>query len=705
MLIELILFSGAIGFWSAHRQHQQQSTQPVEEGAKKSLGSVLSQINIERFFQDAKSVLDGRERESQLIPDLELRQQMQKAQSGVNRDLLISVGTISTAILAAHFPLLALFSVAGILYSARHVFRLIWRDFKAKNFFSTFLISAILVVGMIATGHLVLAALSSLLGGFLAKIIERTEHHSREKLTHLFNHQPSKMWLERNGIEIEVDFTQLQVGDIVVVNAGEVIPVDGMVEVGTVSVDQHLLTGESQPVEKGPGDQVFAATLLLSGKVKIRVNTAGEDTVAAQIGQVLNQTQTYKEQLITRGKKIADTFLPVELGISTVTWLLLGPGAALTVLWAALGTNMIALGPMSVLNYLQILSRRGILIKDGRVLESLQQVDTVIFDKTGTLTVEQPTLVHLHCFENWDENTLLTYAAAAEYRQSHPLAKSIVEQAALRELVIPKLDEACYEIGYGIKVLIDDQLIRVGSARFLSQEGIELPERVHSIQKQAEDRGCSLVYLAIEEKLAGILEMQPTIRPETVDMVNYLKKRGMTVYIISGDHEQATAHTAESVGIDRYFAEVLPKDKANLVTQLREEGRFVCFIGDGINDAIALKTAQVSISLKGASTVATDTAQVILMDGTLNHLLELFELTDEFEETMRVNLLSSFVPGIVCIGGVYFLHFGMAVGMGIYYAGSVIGLSNTLLPLIKYQDPIPDSDSSGQVRYGAKKHA
>jgi len=455
------------------------------------------------------------------------------------------------------------------------------------------------------------------------------------------------------------------------------------------TIDQHILTGESQPVEKAAGDKVFATTLLLSGHIRIKVEMAGEETLATQIGQVLNNTQYYKDKMVARGKNISDKLWPIQLAISVVTWPLKGSKAALTVLWSALGTNMILLGPLSVLSYLQILSRRGILIKDGRVLESLRQVDTIVFDKTGTLTLEQPTVGQIHCLGDYDENTLLGYAAAAEYRQPHPIAKAIVDKAAGKNLELPDLDEANYKVGYGIKVLIDGQQIWVGSGRFMNSEGIELPSVAQDIQAKAEEEGFSLIYIAINQQLGGILEMHPTIRPEAVEIIQCLKKRGLKLYIISGDHEHPTRHMAETLGIDHYFAEVLPENKAQLVKQLGTQGQFVCFIGDGINDAIALKSAQVSISLKGASTVAVDTAQIILMDGTLNPIELLFQLADEFEETMHTNFLTTIVPGVICISGVYFLHFGVATGIGLYYVGGALGISNTLMPLVKYQDEKP----------------
>jgi len=684
MLIELFILSGASTYWLSYKQgksRQNQGSAPAESVQPSH------RFSPKQLLKDVKSALSGDERQQQLSTAVDLSQEMQKAQKDVNRNLLISAGAVTTALLGG--PLFTALSAMGVLYLSRDVFRFIWRDFKAGHFLSMFLIGAIMVVGMIASGHLILAALAGLIGGFFVKIIEKTEDNSKKQLINVFGGHPSRVWLEKDGVEIEVDFTSIQVGDIVIVNAGEIIPVDGLIQEGLATIDQHILTGESQPVEKASGDKVFAATLLLSGRIRIRVEMAGEETVAAQIGQVLNNTQNYKDKLVARGKDISDKFLPIELGISAVTWPLMGTGAALTVLWSALGANMISLGPLTVLSYLQILSRHGILVKDGRVLESLRQVDTVVFDKTGTLTLEQPTVGRIHSLGAYDENTLLGYAAAAEYRQPHPIAKAIVDKAASNNLELPDLDEASYEVGYGIKVTIDGQLIRVGSARFMAREGIELPEVAPDIQAQAEAEGFSLIYVGINQQLGGILEMHPSIRPEAVEIIQHLKKSGMKLYIISGDHEHPTRRMAETLGIDHYFAEVLPKNKAKLVSELCEQGQFVCFIGDGINDAIALKSAQVSISLKGASTAATDTAQVIFMDGTLNHLEQLFQLASEFEETMHTNFLSTIVPGVICIGGVYFLHFGIAMGMGLYYVGSAVGLSNTLWPLVKHQEDKP----------------
>ncbi len=682
MLVNIVILSGITVSWFRSRQ------QAIEISAQQMPKVANPQtFKPKKLVKDIKTALVGDERQKQqsLIRGDE-NADLQKMDRLLNYNLLIAAGTLGAVLLSPLNLVWAVLAKVGILYLSFPLFLFAWKNTQAGYVINAFTVDSIMVVGMVLNGQLTFAVSMSILASLKYKLIVHTEDNSRKQLINVFAGHPPKVWLLKEGVEIQVDFESVQAGDIVIVNAGEIIPVDGVIQSGLASIDQHLLTGESQPAEKGVGEPVFAATLLLSGRIAIDVQTAGNETVAAQIGEVLNKTQHYKDSLMLRGQKIANQLAPVTLGIGAVTWATLGATPALSVLWAGLGLNMIALGPLSVLSYLQILSRHGVLIKDGRVLETLRQVDTIVFDKTGTLTLEQPTVGQIHSLGDYDDETVLRYAAVAEYRQPHPIAKAILAKAEAAELKVPEPDEAGYEVGYGIKVNIDEHTIRVGSARFMQREDIVLPNSIAEIQARAQEYSFSLIYVSVDQELAGILEMQPSIRPEAKQVVEILKQRGIGLYIISGDHEQPTRNMAESLGIDHYFAETLPENKADLVKQLSDEGKFVCFIGDGINDAIALKSAQVSISLKGASTAATDTAQIIFMDGTLNQIKSLFELADEFESTMLSNLLTSIVPGVIGIGGVYFLRFGMAASMTTYYIGSLIGLGNSLWPLIKHQE-------------------
>jgi Cu2+-exporting ATPase len=677
MLIQLFLLGGGVATYLHQRNKPKSKTTKLS-----------SNFNGKKLLHDFKIAMLGDERQQQqLILDPKMKSDFDEYKKEADRNLRLSAGATGLALLGAVFPMLAILSIGAVLYLERDVFAYLWRDFKKGHFLNVYLIYAIITVGMLAGGHFVLAAFNGVLGAFMMKIIKKAEESSQKQLLNVFDGHPTQVWIEKEGVEIQIDFKTINKEDIVIVNAGEVIPVDGVIQTGLATIDQHILTGESQAVERETGDEVFASTLLLSGRITILVKMTGEDTIAAGIGNVLNNTQNYKDNIMARGQKVADGFLPFEIGLCVITAATLGPTASLAALWSGLGANMVVLGPLSVLNYLQILSRQGILIKDGRVFESLRQVDTVVFDKTGTLTLEQPTVGKIHTLtDDYDEHAVLRYAATAEHRQPHPVAQAIIAKTNELALTFPTIDEAQYELGYGIQVKVDHKVIQVGSLRFMQQKHINISDSIILIQQQAESQGYSLIYVAIEQQLVGILEMHPSIRPEAIEIIEYLKQRGLKLYIISGDHEQPTRYMAKQLGIDHYFAETLPENKADLVKQLRKEGRFVCFVGDGINDAIALKSAQVSISLKGASGVATDTAQIIFMDGTLHRLPRLFQLSDEFEQAMSSNLVSSIVPGIINLAGVYFLHTGIAVGMGIYYLGTFAGLGNTLRPLIKHQD-------------------
>ena len=315
------------------------------------------------------------------------------------------------------------------------------------------------------------------------------------------------------------------------------------------------------------------------------------------------------------------------------------------------------------------------------------KVDIVVFDKTGTLTQEMPHVGRLFTCQGIDEPQLLTYAAAAEHRQTHPIARAILQEAETRGLSVPAVSEAAYEIGYGIKVTLDEKLIRVGSHRFMAMEAITIPEEIESIQQTAHEEGHSLVYVAINEQLAGAIELVPTVRPEAKRIVDYLRQAGLEMAIISGDHERPTRALATYLDIDRYFAETLPENKADLISQLQKEGKTVCFVGDGINDSIALKKANVSISLGGASTIATDTAQIILMDQTLNELETLFELSQEFEHNMHINLMTTVVPGLIIIGGAFAELIGYGSSIGISTVGSVVSVTNVMWPRFAKKEP------------------
>ncbi|EDN70595.1 cation transport ATPase [Beggiatoa sp. PS] len=604
----------------------------------------------------------------------------------VNYYLPVSItGLVLATVGMLVYPPLSLLSVPVSLYVGLPIFRAAYQSLFKERKLKVAMLDSIAIISGIVTGYYFVTAFAGFIYYVAAKLLSQTRDTTRKTLINVFAEQPRFVWLLKNGTEIEISLSDLCVGDIIVVNAGEIIPVDGLITEGMAAIDQHALTGEAQPDEKGVSEQVLAATIVLTGKIYIQVEKTGQETIAAQIGEILNNTSEFELSLQTRGEQMADKTVLPTLVTSTLALLTLGSYSSVAVLSANFAEVIRVTTPIGMLNFLNLASKDSILIKDGRSLELLNQVDTIVFDKTGTLTLEQPHLGNIYTCNEIKENDLLTYAAAAEYKQSHPIAKAILQAASKRTLNLPEIDDSQYEIGYGIKVKITEQLIRVGSIRFMEMEGIAIPAEITMRQQSSHEQGYSTIFVAIDQQLGGMLELHPTIRPEAKHIIRQLQKRNLSIYIISGDHEHPTKQLAEELGIDHYFANTLPQDKANKIEQLQKEGKSVCFVGDGINDSIALKKANVSISLRGASTAATDTAQVILMDQTLTKLEHFFELAQNFEKNQKTGLATVFIPGVLCVGGIFFLHFGILSAMMFYNISAIAGISNALLPLLKFQ--------------------
>lgn len=606
----------------------------------------------------------------------------------MNHYLNIATVNLGIAGVSLFFPPLVLATVPLLAYLMSPILQLTYKGLVKERRFTSYTLDAILLGGMLVGGFWYTATIGLWVLMFSRKLLVKSENNAKQNLVNLFGEQPRTMWiLTADGVEVEIPFNQLQVGDVLVISAGQMIPVDGVITAGIASIDQHKLTGEAQPAEKGVGEAVLAATVVLAGRIYIRAERTGTDTVAMQIGQILEKTADFKNSLQSRGEAIADKMALPTLAMS-ILLLPLGASSSLAILTNTFGLKMRLFGPASMLTYLNLAARQGALVKDGRSLELLRTVDTVVFDKTGTLTLEQPTVEQIHlcaaaAANGISADEILRYAAAAEAGQSHPIAKAILTAAHQRQLQWPTIEDAKYEVGYGIQVKLADCLVRVGSSRFMDMEGLTIPADLHTVQEICHAQGHSLVMIALDDTLAGAIELQATVRPEAQALITDLQRRGMTTYIISGDQEAPTQRLAQALGIDHYFANTLPENKANLVDQLQQQGRSVCFVGDGINDAIALKKANVSISLRGATTVATDTAQVVLIDGTLNHLGALFDLAQEFEATMKTNLLISTVPTALCLGGILFLHWGVMAGILLTQATLFTGIGNSMLPLWK----------------------
>ncbi len=639
----------------------------------------------QHFWQQRVDPLFGTKQRNQQIQ--EFSGDYNAREANVNRRLGLSIVNTGLAALGAVFyPPLLLVSAVGLIYIMGPLMYKSWLTFIREKRVKYYLFASLSVIAGLLSGFYVISSLMIVLVFLAFKIAARTEVYSQATLMNTFSMQsPVSVWLLLDGNEMEIAFSELQIGDVIVLTAGQTLPIDGYVVKGMATIDQHILTGESQPIEKTINDKVFASTLILTGKLHVQVEQTGIATTAAQIGTILKNAANYRLDHEARSERLADKLTLPALAASGLALITVGNVGAVAILNSGFGSTMFFSGPLSMLSYLNIASHNGILVKDGRSLELLHTIDTVVFDKTGTLTLEQPIVGNIYSCADWTETQVLCHAATAEYRQTHPIAKAILMAAKQRKLTYTLPDMADYEIGFGIRVRYHGQTVQVGSMRFMQQAQIKIPTDILTQQIQCQQIGSSLVMVAVDKQLIGAVELQAQLRPETTTLIKQLHKRGLKLYILSGDHYQPTQHLAERLNINDFFAEALPEGKADIIKQLQQQGRKVCFVGDGINDVIALQQADVSVSLRGATTIATDSAQIVLVNQSLQQLEQLFEIANGFNENLNRTMLLSYLPGTVLIGGVFLFNFGMLAALILYGSGLTAAMVNALTPMLQLQ--------------------
>ncbi len=598
----------------------------------------------------------------------------------VDEQLELSLLATGLAVAGAALPPLRVLAGVTVLYGSIPIMVRARDRLLQERRVGAEVLDTVGTVTNLATRHVASASLVFLIYAAGRKLKLRTQRATEQQMIPALAQSASSVWVRREGIEVSVPLESLSAGDVVVVSAGSPIPADGVVTGGSALVDQHMLTGEAQPLEKATGDQVLAATIVTSGHLHVRVLVTGERTVAAGITEILRTTADFTSSLEAQGQRVADRLALPTLLLGAAAIPLVGATGGVAILQSSFLDNMRFFTPISMLQYLQEAYAAGILVKDGRSLQVLPRVDTVVFDKTGTLTLGQLRVSRVHTAGATGEDEILACAAAAEHRQTHPVALAILDEAESRGQIVSRIDGADYEVGFGITARAAGRTVRVGSRRFLEGHGTPVPGSLAAAERDSHEQGSSLVYVARDEEVLGLIELAPNLRPEVPAVLGALRERGCALHLISGDHEAPTRAFAEALGFDRYVAGVLPADKARLVEELTAQGRTVCFVGDGINDAIALKKASVSVSMGGASTAATNSAQIVLLRDGLDLLPRALAIGDGYQRSLGNLMLALGIPQVIGIGGVFFAGFRVPAVTALYGAAMLAGTAVTMAP-------------------------
>ncbi len=485
---------------------------------------------------------------------------------------------------------------------------------------------------------------------------EWTHKKSVDDLARTMSLNVGKVWLKREDQEVLVTTSEIRPGDEVVVHMGNVIPFDGVVSDGEAMVNQASLTGESVPVRRVKENSVYAGTVVEEGELTVLVKEVGGSSRFEKIVTMIEESEKLKSALEGKAEHLADKLVPYSLGGTALTYLLTrNVNKAISVLMVDFSCALKLAMPISVLSAIREASLYHVTVKGGKYLEAVADADTIVFDKTGTLTKAQPTVVDVVSFNGADSDELLRIAACLEEHFPHSMAKAVVDAAQQKHLLHEEMHTKVeYIVAHGISTTIDGKRAVIGSSHFVFEdENCTIPEGKQELFDSL-PKEYSHLYLAIEGKLAGVICIEDPLREEAEAVVNSLKRAGITkVVMMTGDSERTAAAIAKRVGVDEYYSEVLPEDKAGFIEKEKAAGRKVIMIGDGINDSPALSAANVGIAISDGAEIAREIADITVGSDDLYQIVTLKLLSDSLMKRIRGNyrFIVSFNLGLI-LGGV-----------------------------------------------------
>jgi Cu+-exporting ATPase len=461
----------------------------------------------------------------------------------------------------------------------------------------------------------------------------------------------------RDGEEVEVAVDEVVVGDLVVVRPGEKVPVDGAIIQGRSTIDESMLTGESLPVEKEPGDAVIGATINRAGSFTFRTARVGRDTALAQIVRLVEEAQGSKAPIQRLADRVSARFVPAVIAIAAIAFAVwLAAGSSFTAALLAFVAVLIiacpcALGlatPTAIMVGTGRGAELGLLVKSGAALETAERLDAIVLDKTGTLTTGAPRVTDVIAHGELDADALLALAASAESRSEHPLGEAIVRAASERGLEADASAGFGAAVGHGVTAAVRGTAVAVGSARHLLDLGIDIAPLAADAER-LENEGKTAVYVAADHSAEGVVAVADTLKPEAREAVSELKRLGLEVAMLTGDNRRTADAIAAEAGIDRVLAEVLPGDKVAEVRRLQDEGRRVAMVGDGINDAPALAQADIGIAIGTGTDIAMEASDMTLISGDLRQVAAPIALSRQTMRTIKQNLVGAFAYNVSLI--------------------------------------------------------
>ena len=504
---------------------------------------------------------------------------------------------------------------------------------------------------------------------------EKMHNNASNALAKLIDLQAKDAEVERNGEFVKVPLDQVKVGDIIRVKPGEKVPVDGVIVNGSTTIDESMVTGESMPVTKKKGDDVVGSTINTNGTFNFKATKVGSDTMLSQIVDLVKKAQTSHAPIQNLTDKISNIFVPAVLIIAIITfviWYVFLNAPLVTALLFAVSVVVIAcpcaLGlatPTALMVGTARSAKMGVLIKNGEVLEEVSDLDTVVFDKTGTITVGKPQVTDVV----GDQNKVLTIAASLEENSEHPLATAVVKKAKEDKIALAQVKNFAAIEGKGVRASYDGQTAFVGSDRLLEDISIsqEMKDQAIKLQKEAK----TVVYVGLGQETIGLIAIQDVPKPSSKAAIAELKKRGLKTIMLTGDNPNVANAIGKEVSIDQVIAGVLLTEKAAEIKKLQDEGRKVAFVGDGINDAPALSTADVGIAMGSGTDVAIESGGIVLVQNDLMGVVRALDISKKTFNRIKLNLFWALIYNTIGIP----IAAGLFMGLGLTLSPELAGLA------------------------------
>lgn len=509
---------------------------------------------------------------------------------------------------------------------------------------SSALLICIAMFAAIAIGDLFAAGEVVFIMAIGALLEEATTNRAKKGLKKLISLAPTKGRRLKDGKEEMIPAEKIRQGDILRILPGETIPVDGTIISGETSVDQSIMTGESLPVDKGVGEEVFCGTINRFGSIDISATKVGENSSLQKLIRMVQDAENKQAPMQRIADRVASWLVPVALLIAILAYVFSGNiVTAVTVLVVFCPCALVLATPTAIMAAIGQATKHGVIIKSGEALEKMGKVDTIAFDKTGTLTYGRLDVSDMISFdESISETDLLSLAASAEAKSEHPLGKAIVAYAKAKEVPLAESTAFRMTTGKGIFAEVDNRRLRCGNEKFLTEKGVWIDNKVQSALERLRTLGKASVLVAENQKCIGVIALSDVLRPEAKDMVSRLSDMHTRTVLLTGDHQKTADYFAQQVGISEVRAELLPQEKVQSIEKLQAENHKVCMIGDGVNDAPALKTADVSVAMGSmGSDIAVDAAEVALMSDDISKIPYLKRLSNATVKTIKASITLS----------------------------------------------------------------